>query len=1147
MPTNVITSTGFSLPLAVISSNGFIDPNNILLPDGDFAQSVDGADIVIGNFDFLNGGIPNNAVITGFELQIVGKAGAQTVPPLTLTIYAIDNTSGTDLFYPYTTPFTGLTPVNASHILGTQNYVFATAWTADQAQNFKLQLVANGDLYLDTVLINVYYYIPSPTPTPTPTPSACIDCDSPIQVQTMSLELPFLVNETKFYLKKGSFAYADGTPVQPGDVGTCGGSIDFVFDPAKRKQAGSNFAENVRLDTSVASWIVLPSGVIEVDITNVTYRGLKFHTPYDHDATLMSNHDANSEVIISNSGSFYSRFVRACQVDIVFSPPIATLKDDVLIEPATHAYNYKGAGVSVVPNGVDPQQMDVTIPGVGGIVPPILVGTGSGSSGNVQVLTLQYTVPSAGTDRGALVQISTEEAVTVVSVDIGGTPAIQLVSLTDVPNNIRQEQWGCAAQPVGTLTVTVTLSAIAYISSGVETFANVDQITPYGAVNSALGTSNSPSVILATTVDYSLVVDGLATALTPILYTVGPGQIENWHETANADTRQGGSSIESAGTAVDNVTMDWSITQNTDWVITVVEVIGLTLPSSSSLEIEDEGVSVETGVTKINFIGAGVTATPGLPNEVDVTVPGVSGAQAAIQFEDEGGNLGTAGTADEVDFTGAGVTASRIGNKVTVNVPGGGGGGTTINLTAEEDLTVGDTVGFTTTIPDEAIKAAWAYREGDAPPAIGGSGGFNKTYSICNIGGDKFAAIYEGHTTGSTRIVVFDLDRTTMTVTFGTPSTSIPSILDGADIAKCDTDKFIVCYAADGVNTALSRLYTVAGLVITQTGVSIALAPGSDYVSMRAINFGVDRIACLYWQPANDSYLVAIDTSGATPVLIDSHNMFGVHVDFRNANLNMTQIDTDKVAVQGGTRAIIMDFAGSVWAAGAITTGLLIGSVQYHSMRSVTTDTFWSTCLSGTNLIIYYFTVIGTNITVEDAYVFTDGTLSGSAGAATLLTDGLAIYMMLYNPSGTNQSGLYSLEWDGSDIIVLPINAFSMSGWTTALITDPSTSVIADKLSTTSDNTYFTLGVGINSSTSATGKAIKYHVQGMTSAYVGVAQASVARGAAVSVQIAGVDVNQTGLISGSLYIPYQGGLLASNDQSSPWKLQAQNTTDIKVD
>ncbi|HNG68657.1 MAG TPA: hypothetical protein PLP63_06920 [Saprospiraceae bacterium] len=43
---------------------------------------------------------------------------------------------------------------------------------------------------------------------------------------------------------------------------------------------------------------------------------------------------------------------------------------------------------------------------------------------------------------------------------------------------------------------------------------------------------------------------------------------------------------------------------------------------------------------------------------------------AAIQFKDEGVSLGSAGTVNEIDFTGAGVTATRVGNKITLLVTG---------------------------------------------------------------------------------------------------------------------------------------------------------------------------------------------------------------------------------------------------------------------------------------------------------------------------------------------------------------------------------------------------------------------------------------------------------------------------------------------
>ncbi len=52
--------------------------------------------------------------------------------------------------------------------------------------------------------------------------------------------------------------------------------------------------------------------------------------------------------------------------------------------------------------------------------------------------------------------------------------------------------------------------------------------------------------------------------------------------------------------------------------------------------------------------------------------PGASG-QSSIQFKDEGSALGASGTADTVDFVGAGVTATRAANVVTVTIAGGGG------------------------------------------------------------------------------------------------------------------------------------------------------------------------------------------------------------------------------------------------------------------------------------------------------------------------------------------------------------------------------------------------------------------------------------------------------------------------------------------
>lgn len=99
------------------------------------------------------------------------------------------------------------------------------------------------------------------------------------------------------------------------------------------------------------------------------------------------------------------------------------------------------------------------------------------------------------------------------------------------------------------------------------------------------------------------------------------------------------------------------------------------LSAQTAVQFEDEGVDLGSPgtVDELDFAGAGVTATR-VGDKVTVTIPGAGAAQAQIQMQDEGVNLGTTGTVDTIDFTGAAVTASRIGNVLTVNIPGGGAG-----------------------------------------------------------------------------------------------------------------------------------------------------------------------------------------------------------------------------------------------------------------------------------------------------------------------------------------------------------------------------------------------------------------------------------------------------------------------------------------
>ena len=73
----------------------------------------------------------------------------------------------------------------------------------------------------------------------------------------------------------------------------------------------------------------------------------------------------------------------------------------------------------------------------------------------------------------------------------------------------------------------------------------------------------------------------------------------------------------------------------------------------------------------------------------DTWVPlSAGGGQAAIQFRDEGGNVGSVGAIDVINFVGSGVTASAAGTTLNVSVSGGG---STINW-ADDGFVVANSI-----------------------------------------------------------------------------------------------------------------------------------------------------------------------------------------------------------------------------------------------------------------------------------------------------------------------------------------------------------------------------------------------------------------------------------------------------------------------
>lgn len=567
---SIITNTQYLLPTAVISNgevtgNPWLNPDNVLYVDGYFVESNvnqgTASDFIIGNF---NTNLSQDAIIIGIELELIAKQGAVTVPATTLTIYAVDNTSGSNVFYPYTAPVNLTLDLN-TYILGNENYLFdQTSWTPDQINNLKIQMVANGDVYVDSLLIKVFYYTPdSPTP---PEPSDnCETCNSPIQVPEMFLQVPFLVGQTKFYLKPGSFQYVNGQPVQPGDVGDCGGEIDLVFDEGKIKTASDNpFEENVTIDISNGGiWIVLENGVIEVDIGSIDNRGLLPYTPYTHDADLMSDHNANSKVIISNNGRFYSRFVRACQVGTIFSAPISVLDESHLIDSGVEKFNFFGDSVEADKDFSDPSKVNISVVSNPTNRKPVIENNVIGSNASTPGTSLSF--PLTITSANYLRICISSENVSLTSVTYNGVAATLIGSKANVPENLKVFIYGLINPTPGTHNISVTFGSACFASVGGFGVIGVDTSNPTDGVSSgAIGAGTNPLDSAITTTQNTLVHD--------IVGTVGTGTsfspIVPWTLFANTPTSERDAALSYRNVLSPTTVADsYTIAPNKPWAI----------------------------------------------------------------------------------------------------------------------------------------------------------------------------------------------------------------------------------------------------------------------------------------------------------------------------------------------------------------------------------------------------------------------------------------------------------------------------------------------------------------------------------------------------------------------------------------------------
>lgn len=165
------------------------------------------------------------------------------------------------------------------------------------------------------------------------------------------------------------------------------------------------------------------------------------------------------------------------------------------------------------------------------------------------------------------------------------------------------------------------------------------------------------------------------------------------------------------------------------------------LSIGGGIDVEDEGVSEATGVTTLNFTGAGVVASDAGGGVVDVTI---AGGGSGIDVEDEGVSEATGATT--LNFVGAGVTAADVGGGVVdVTISGSAFSGALVHKAA--DQTTADYSAFPAVSWDSETNGydTDSYHDNSTNPSrlsVPAAGKYRVGGQVCVTGGTLTASDY---------------------------------------------------------------------------------------------------------------------------------------------------------------------------------------------------------------------------------------------------------------------------------------------------------------------------------------------------------------------------------------------------------------------
>lgn len=435
-----------------------------------------------------------------------------------------------------------------------------------------------------------------------------------------------------------------------------------------------------------------------------------------------------------------------------------------------------------------------------------------------------------------------------------------------------------------------------------------------------------------------------------------------------------------------------------------------------------------------------------------------------------------------------------------------GSSGTTIRVTAAEDLTIGQPVGASNLLNNSVSKAGIQGYSDTVGFAVILDG--ERTIQIAT---DKVAVVYQETATSNLNVNVSSVDRTDFQNAFAFGATglvtndifSFSADLFPYDICQLDTDKFAVIYVEAADDTKLRyRIATVVGTVITY-GVAADLVTAPDSIRNVSCTFISTDKAIVSYAVNNagtfESYTIAftaagtIATPGAAVQIISGGDELGCRI--------VGKVATDKFAVlienisSGGGDCVVGTLAGTV-----ITLGAVVQiTVNYN--RDASVDDMTS---PADNVVVFSY----------EPNVLIAGTIVG-----TVPTFGASVALLGGNPTGI-------IATSATEILIFGGAQEFISKSTLAGNVLSASQIVANEIDQTfisnrrpfiNMGTYFLI-IGFS------GTSLNYFIQGMANGFIGIVQSNVSMGGIVSVLINGVDSHQTGLQPGAYYLISSAGL-----------------------